>query len=77
MFLISNTEGQPGVSEDIIYQLALRRKELCRLCARWKSTVQSIPTLNGTDADWGPSLMDLMAGDDGTVDIPDDNSMQQ
>ena len=70
LYIISTTDGHPDVSEDMTYQLALRRKELRRLCARWMSTVQPMPT-DGTDVEWGPSLMDLTASDDGTVDMPD------
>ena len=77
IYLILITEQQLDASEDMIYQLALRQKELRRLCARWKPTVQSIPTGDGTDAEWGPSLMDLMASDEGTMPDAHAYSMQQ
>jgi hypothetical protein len=46
-----------GDNEDLIYQLDLRARELCRLCVTWRSKLRPIPV--DDDEFWGPSANDL------------------
>ena len=45
---------------DVLFQLELRRKELCRLCATWRSEVQVIQCAYPMPASWGPSEHELI-----------------
>ncbi|KAJ6535698.1 hypothetical protein B0H19DRAFT_1213812 [Mycena capillaripes] len=45
----------------VVYQLKLRRKELCQLCATWKAAIRPIPFKTEGLPPWGPSDQELLA----------------
>ncbi|KAJ6581299.1 hypothetical protein B0H19DRAFT_1251527 [Mycena capillaripes] len=45
----------------VVYQLKLRRKELCQLCATWKAAIRPIPFKIKGLPPWGPSDQELLA----------------
>lgn len=42
------------------YQLRLRRRDLLRLCATWRKSLQSLGTRQYPVPDWGPSEEELL-----------------
>jgi hypothetical protein len=46
-------------NDDIIYQLILQERTLCRLCVCWQSKVRGVPCEGSADDRWGPSNVDL------------------
>ncbi|KAF9231237.1 hypothetical protein BU15DRAFT_7047, partial [Melanogaster broomeanus] len=48
-------------SEDVLYHLDIRARELTRLCALWQPEVEGIPPLYDNSPSWGPSVMQIAA----------------
>ncbi|TFY57790.1 hypothetical protein EVJ58_g6817 [Rhodofomes roseus] len=44
---------------NLLFQLNIRRSELCRLCATWQHHVRAIPSAHPISASWGPSEYEL------------------
>lgn len=57
VIIADNDAGNAGV----VYQLELRRQELCKLGATWRAAIRPIPySTEGLPA-WGPSEQEMMA----------------
>jgi hypothetical protein len=58
IFLIIDIEND--ANEALLYQLTIRQKQLCQLCATWQAKVRVIPDTSIMPASWGPSEEELL-----------------